>query len=72
MRISSPPVKFPCLYGIDTPNRKELIAATHSIDEIRRYLGASSIEYLSLEHLFECVNANLFCDACFTGNYPIL
>lgn len=72
MRISSPPVKFPCLYGIDTPNRKELIAATHSIDEIRRYLGASSIEYLSLEHLFECVNANMFCDACFTGNYPIL
>lgn len=72
MRISSPPVKFPCLYGIDTPNRKELIAATHSIDEIRRYLGANTLEYLRMENLYECVNPGQFCDACFTGNYPIL
>jgi amidophosphoribosyltransferase len=72
MRISSPPVLFPCLYGIDTPTRRELIAATHSIDEIRRYLGADTLEYLTLEGLYECVNPSQFCDACFTGKYPIL
>ena len=72
MRISSPPVLFPCLYGIDTPNRRELIAATHSIDEIRKYLGADSLEYLMLEGLYKCVDSKEFCDACFTGKYPIL
>ncbi len=72
MRISSPPVMFPCLYGIDTPNRKELIAATHSIEEIRKHLGADTLEYLKLENLFSCVNSKQFCEACFTGKYPIL
>ena len=72
MRISSPPVIYPCLYGIDTPNRRELIAATHSIEEIRKHLGADTLEYLKLENLIECVNSNQFCEACFTGKYPIL
>ena len=70
MRISSPPTKFPCFYGIDTPNKKELIANSHSIEEIRKYLGATSLEYLSLESLHMALsNEKTFCDACFTGNY---
>lgn len=72
MRISSPPILFPCLYGIDTPNRKELIAATHSVEEIRKYIGVDTLEYLSVNNLFECVDSSQFCNACFTGRYPIL
>src|SRR5438128_442463 len=72
MRISSPPTTHPCFYGIDTPTREELIASSHSVPEIREYLGADSLAYLSVAgmYAFTAKRAS-FCDACFTGNYPI-
>jgi amidophosphoribosyltransferase len=71
VRISSPPITHPCFFGIDTPRRSELIASSHSVKEIQRYIGASSLHYLSLEGLRECVKeeADQFCYACFTGDY---
>ncbi|MGA1846555.1 amidophosphoribosyltransferase [Deferribacter abyssi] len=72
LRISSPPTKFPCFYGIDTPTRSELIASTHTIDEIRKYITADSLAYLSLEGMLDCVENNNFCHACFCGKYPTL
>ena len=73
MRISAPPTKEPCYYGIDTPQKKELIAAQNSLEEIKEYLSTESIAYLSLDGLYKAVNSTegKFCDACFTGNYPI-
>jgi amidophosphoribosyltransferase len=73
MRISSPPIQWPCYYGIDTPTRKDLIAASHSVDEIRRYLGAESLGYLSLEGMLKATGSDpaQFCHACFTGNYRV-
>jgi amidophosphoribosyltransferase len=73
MRISSPPIHWPCYYGIDTPTRKELIAASHGVEEIRRYLGADSLGYLSLEGMLKATGADpgSFCHACFTGNYRV-
>ncbi len=72
VRISSPPTDYPCYYGIDTPTRKELIASSHSIDDIRRYITADSLNYIHSKDLAKAVNCNRsFCDACFTGNYPI-
>jgi amidophosphoribosyltransferase len=73
VRISSPPITHPCFYGIDTPLKEELIAATHTIDEVRGYLDADSLGYLSLEGLRTCMRENgySFCHACFTGNYPV-
>jgi amidophosphoribosyltransferase len=73
-RISSPPTCFPCFYGIDTPHRRDLIAATHSLGEINTYLTSDSIGYLSVEGLHACVPKGEgigYCDACFTGNYPV-
>lgn len=71
LRISSPPVKFPCYYGIDTPDRNELIAANYSIEEIARILGADSLQYLSLDGLNKVFDFKLenFCTACFSGQY---
>jgi amidophosphoribosyltransferase len=72
LRISSPPVVGPCFYGIDTPKRDELIAATHSLDRIREYLGVDSLGYLSEEGLRQSVSApSEHCYACFTGKYPV-
>jgi amidophosphoribosyltransferase len=73
MRISSPPTSYPCYYGIDTPNRKELISASHSLDEIRKYITADSLGYLSHDGLRESVGTenSSYCSACFTGDYPI-
>lgn len=72
MRISCPPTISPCFYGIDTPTRKELIAATHSVEEIRQYLEADSLGYLSLEGLREAVGdtEGRYCLACYTASYP--
>jgi amidophosphoribosyltransferase len=72
VRISCPPTMSPCYYGIDTPTREELIAAVHSIEEIRQFLGADSLGYLSLESLRRAVGDTQghFCTACYTGNYP--
>jgi len=73
MRISSPPITHPCFYGIDTPTREELIASTHSLEDIRAYLGADSLGYLSEAgmYAFSGGRAEGFCDACFTGRYPV-
>lgn len=72
MRISSPPTTDPCYYGIDTPDKSELIASKHSVDEIARYIGVDSLAYLSLEGLYRAVDSTpgKFCDACFSGKYP--
>jgi amidophosphoribosyltransferase len=73
MRISSPQTTHPCYYGIDTPTRQELVAATHSLEQIRNYITADSLSYLSLEGLCAsvCTNQENFCYACFTGEYPV-
>ena len=74
MCISSPPIGYPCYYGIDTSVRKELIAATKTVDEIREYIGADSLHFLSLEGLRQCVpavNPDDMCYACFNSAYPI-
>jgi amidophosphoribosyltransferase len=74
MRISSPPTTGPCYYGIDTPTRGELIASTHSIEEIRERIGADSLAYLSNEGLLAAVgdaSGDRHCTACFSGRYPV-
>ena len=74
VRVSSPPTTGPCYYGIDTPDRAELIAANHSVEQIRAMIGADSLAYLSLDALrrIEASMKHGFCDACFSGEYPIL
>lgn len=73
VRISSPPIQWPCYYGIDTPTRKELIGASHKVGEIQRYLGADSLGYLSLEGMLKATGSDPhhFCHACFTGQYQV-
>ena len=72
MRVSSPPITGPCWYGIDTPDRKELIAANMSVEEIRKTIDVDSLGYLSLEGMLSAVpdGPTGFCDACFSGHYP--
>ena len=71
LRISSPPFKWPCFYGIDTPSHDELLAAVSSLDEIVAFLGCDSLAYISLENLNRAIGVDGgFCDACLTGNYP--
>ena len=72
MRISCPPTISPCYYGVDTPRREELIASRHSTEEIRQFLGADSLGYLSLESLRAAVQdtEGKFCTSCYTGSYP--
>jgi len=71
MRISSPPTTDPCYYGIDTPTKKNLIAANMSSQEICKFIGADSLAYLSHASLLKSVSTenNEYCTACFTGNY---
>ncbi len=73
MRISCPPTVSPCFYGVDTPRKSELIAATHTLDEIRRYVDADSVAYLSLEGLTGAVRGGRsnYCTSCYTGVYPV-
>ncbi len=73
MRISCPPTIAPCFYGVDTPRRSELIAATHTIEEIRKYLNADSVAYLSLDGLTGAVKGGRsnYCTSCYTGVYPV-
>jgi amidophosphoribosyltransferase len=73
MRISCPPSLSPCFYGIDTPTKKELIASSHTVEEIAKYIEADSLAYLSLPGLMRSVGGkgNEFCTACYTGQYPI-
>ena len=73
LRITSPPVKWSCFYGIDTGDRTELLASSLTVDEIRDYLGVDSLAYVNLDRLVAATGAPGagFCDACFTGNYPV-
>ncbi|MFO1145721.1 MAG: amidophosphoribosyltransferase [Rhodospirillales bacterium] len=78
LRISSPPTTFSCFYGIDTPERQELLAATRNLEEMVRYIGVDSLAYLSIDGLYRAVGERgreplhpQYCDACFTGDYPI-
>ena len=74
MRISSPPTIGPCYYGIDTPNKAELIASANSVEDMREFITADSLGFLSVDGLYSFGGRNArngFCDACFTGNYPI-
>lgn len=84
-RVSSPPITHSCFYGIDTPSREELIGASHPVEGIRRFLGADSLGYLSLEGMLDAAKDHppegagltpgapeeMYCTACFTGDYPI-
>jgi amidophosphoribosyltransferase len=71
LRISSPPWRWPCFYGIDTPSYEELLATDHSVEEMALVLGADSLAYISIENLKRAIGADAgFCDACFTGRYP--
>jgi amidophosphoribosyltransferase len=73
MRIAAPPTTHSCFYGIDTPTREELLASSHSIEQIRKYITADSLAYLSWDGLysFNGESREGFCDACFTGKYPV-
>ncbi len=71
MRISSPPFLYPCYFGIDVPSRKELIASSHTKEEIRKIIGADSLDYLNTDNLSHLVNDLGICKGCFTGDYPI-
>ena len=73
LRISCPPTISPCFYGVDTPSKRDLIAANQSVDEIRRFIEADSLAYLSLDGLLKSCEGdekNRYCTACYTGNYP--
>ncbi|NPA10691.1 MAG: amidophosphoribosyltransferase [Epsilonproteobacteria bacterium] len=74
MRIASPATTGPCYYGVDTPTKNELIASSHSVEEIREYIGADTLAYLSIEGLIEAIKEKKenFCLACFDGKYPVL
>jgi amidophosphoribosyltransferase len=73
MRISCPPTKHPCYYGIDFPTTDELIASQHSLEEIRGHIGADTLGYLSLEGMLDCVShpPSSYCNACWTGDYSV-
>jgi len=73
MRISSPATTGPCYYGIDTPTRTELIASSSSVEEIRRFIEADSLAYLSQDGMYDYFGGKQqgYCDACFSGNYPV-
>ncbi len=72
-RVSSPPYKWPCFYGMDTGSRSDLLAADMSVGEIRDYLGVDSLAYLELDRLTAATGASSdsFCTACLSGNYPV-
>jgi amidophosphoribosyltransferase len=76
-RVTSPPTRFPCFYGIDTPSRSELIASSHEIEEINKYMTSDTLEYLTIDGLKRAIGNGSgsfhysFCDACFSGDYPL-
>ena len=78
MRISSPPTTHSCFYGIDTPERSKLLAAQHTVEEMAHLIGADSLAFISLDGLYRALGRPgrdpeqpFYCDACFTGQYPI-
>ena len=70
-RVSSPPVKFPCYLGIDTPSKNELISSTHELEAIRKEIGADSLAFISLEGMLKALGEDAFCKGCFSGEYPV-
>jgi amidophosphoribosyltransferase len=71
VRVGSPPIQYPCFYGVDMSTRKELIASSHTVDQVRDYIGADSLGYLSVEGMLKVVPSSRdFCAACFNGDYP--
>ncbi len=74
LRVSCPPIRWPCYYGIDFATRGELIAANKSVEDVRDFLGVDSLGYLSIEGMLRCVNGegDSHCTACFDGNYPVV
>lgn len=79
MRIASPPTSYPCFYGVDTPERDKLMAAKHSLDEMTQLIGADSLAFISIDGLYNAAGYEQrvhekpqFCDACFTGDYPVI
>ena len=70
-RVSSPPVKFPCHLGIDTPSKNELISSTHELEEIRREIGADTLAFISLSGMRKALGESGFCEGCFSGEYPV-
>jgi amidophosphoribosyltransferase len=73
VRISSPPTRHPCHYGIDTPTREELIAAQRDVEGIRAFIGADSLAYLTIDGMLRCVSQEpaSYCTACWSGHYPV-
>lgn len=74
IRVTSPPIKYPCYYGMDFPTKEELIAHNKDVSEIAKYLGVDSLEYLSLEKMLDAMpkdNGQNYCTACFSGEYPV-
>jgi amidophosphoribosyltransferase len=78
MRISSPPTTHSCFYGIDTPERGELLAARNSVEQMAEQIGVDSLAFISIEGLYHALGKNgrdpakpHYCDACFTGDYPV-
>jgi amidophosphoribosyltransferase len=73
LRMSSPPIRHPCHYGIDMPTSAEMIAHGRTIEEVAEVVGADSLAYLSLEGVYEAIESgrDTHCDACFTGDYPL-
>ena len=73
MRVCAPPIKHPCFMGVDMASRQELIAANQTVDEIRQFIGADTLGYLGVKGLMKVAGGSQggFCDACFTGNYPV-
>ncbi|MGB0499399.1 MAG: amidophosphoribosyltransferase, partial [Rubricella sp.] len=76
-RIASPPTQWPCFYGVDTPEREKLLAATMTEDQMREHLGVDSLKFISLDGLYRACGEEgraaepQFCDACFSGDYPV-
>ena len=71
VRISSPPFLYPCYFGTDVPSNEQLIAHSHTTEQIREMIGADSLGYMEIEKLKDMVGELGYCDACFTGNYPM-
>lgn len=72
LRVTSPPVEYSCFYGIDTPNRSNLIASNHSVEEMRKHIGCDSLKFLDIEGMIEATESETtFCKACFDGDYAV-
>ena len=76
-RVTSPPTRFPCFYGIDIASRSELIASAHEVKEVNSYMTSDTLEYLSIDGMKRAIGNGAdefrysFCDACFSGHYPL-